>query len=1395
MVPRSRDAGGSGDLGETRLESRVQAAGSASEGLIDQRFQVLETLGHGGMAVVYRVKDLATGREVALKQLLVSPKDKHYDETTALFEREFHTLAELSHPSIIEVYDYGVSDSRAHYTMELLLGGDLRELSPVPWQRACAVFYDVCSSLALLHSRRLVHRDVSPRNLRFSTDGRAKLIDFGAMVPMGPGSLIVGTPQFVAPEVVYRSTLDARTDLFSLGGTFYFALVGRPPFAARDFSDLFDAWANKPVAPSRYVEDIPEVLEALVLSLLSVDPAVRPRSAFEVMQRLAGIAGIHRSEPIAVSRAYLSTPALVGRDDAIATLRARMSDAFAGKGSAALLRGAAGVGRSRMLDAGSLVAKALGATVARAAASGGQRVRFGAAAALAAQLLQTAPEAARTAGERAGVLATLFVPSPTDDAPGRLELRDLGHASLDRRATHRALSRWMLRLSDERPIALCIDDVDGIDEPSAALIAALATECDGHRLFILSTADGEAKPNDEMAFRSLERQSTPVLLSPLTSEETVILFESVFGDVPNVRVLSDTLYAVALGNPASTMALAQHLVDHRVLRYDGGNWTLPARIDDRDVPNSAEDAMRARLTELSETARWLVEAQSLASHASFSRDDYTRLRPDLDSALVDRALRELVTEQVLVSDGRLHALAHRNWSPVLASGMAHATRAERHLALASLYPPTGLAKVRHLLSAGRHSEAVDRVLAILSTIVPEDLIDSDLPGDEVAATLERALDAARSLGRKLGERYDIEQWIVAVSVGTDERFYFRAAPHWLARLKRDSGYDAWCALDSTLEPGDRLSQAMQIAYGAYLATPEDDRVCRPDQALKFLVQFVAISLAVGTRSLDLALLESLPSLLEPFAPLSSAVAAIHENALAAVESICRAQPDRARARWITLHHSLAKEAESDLPHVGLIQRAVAAALASIEAWMGLPSASEWSEGLDDDPFQRVNALLIRRILKLQEGDWEGAERLRKRAEVLALSARIRQMFNNLTMIELGVHMLARDLTGLRQGGDRIEALADRFPGWVPYRHLARGRFLLVQGSLEESLTAFSDALALIAPNAESPYPLHGAWLGSAAGYVEALVELERFEEAREFGERTMDLCETLDVGLPRHEVTRGLVIAEAKLGRHEQAVERIDRAIAEQRAAGVAGLYLGATYEARARVAMSAGDDSALEKFAGLAAHEYRQGRDSPLAARYERLMDDARRAGKALPSLSEFGSGQLTSSVFDSRAAAKTLLVSAMTGAGDRRTRCEHALRLLCNARGMPSGHLYLVERGRASHAASEGASPPDESVGDAVRGWLARELAESEVATRLTNEMPAIETRSSAEFTDENGNRYSPVMLVVADPTSTSCIGVAVFAKELHTSRAVVDSELLATVCAELLKSGDAERLPLPG
>src|SRR6266545_8256199 len=130
------------------------------------------------MAVVYEVEDLTTGRKCALKRLDQPTDPKKQRRAAQLFEQEFHQLAGLAHPRVVEVYDYAIDTEGPYYTMELLGGQDLQQLAPVEWRRACVIARDVCSVLSLVHSRQLIHRDVSPRNVRCASDGSAKLIDF-----------------------------------------------------------------------------------------------------------------------------------------------------------------------------------------------------------------------------------------------------------------------------------------------------------------------------------------------------------------------------------------------------------------------------------------------------------------------------------------------------------------------------------------------------------------------------------------------------------------------------------------------------------------------------------------------------------------------------------------------------------------------------------------------------------------------------------------------------------------------------------------------------------------------------------------------------------------------------------------------------------------------------------------------------------------------------------------------------------------------------------------------------------------------------------------------------------------------------------------------------------------
>ncbi len=503
---------------------------------IASRYRVEDTLGKGGMATVYLVLDTATQRRLALKRLLARHEGEKQEQIDRLFEQEFYTLAQLAHPRVVEAYDFGRDEAGPFYTMELLDGGDLRDLSPVPWQRACALLADVCSVLSLLHSRRLVYRDLNARNVRCTRDLKAKLIDFGAMVPMGPCKHAMGTPAFVAPEVVALQELDARSDLYSLGTVLYYALTARAAYPARNFGELPNAWRSRPRPPSHFAKDIPKELDNLVLSLIDIDPVARPVNAGEVMERLSAIAGFELDEQLLVSQAYLSTPTLVGRAEELLRVRKHMLKAARRRGATLLIEGPAGVGRSRFLNACVLEAKVAGATVLKADASDAHAGNWAAVRALASHLVDELPQLALQAAKpylpvlghilpellgkaapRASAPASPLSrdvaeadaapgAAPNADEPARESRRPDSSPLLDvggrfrswrpppqtseaetiletfedarqlRPRLQAALCDWILDVGESRFLMIAVDDVHRIDEPSAAFIARFSNE-------------------------------------------------------------------------------------------------------------------------------------------------------------------------------------------------------------------------------------------------------------------------------------------------------------------------------------------------------------------------------------------------------------------------------------------------------------------------------------------------------------------------------------------------------------------------------------------------------------------------------------------------------------------------------------------------------------------------------------------------------------------------------------------------------------------------------------------------------------------------------------------------------------------------------------------------------
>ena len=1305
------------------------------------------------MARVYRVADTVVGRELALKQL--TPRDDgRHAALVSQFEAEFNALAQLSHPRVIEVYDYGLTESGPFFTMELLDGGDIADRAPMVWRDACALLYDVCSSLALLHSRRFVHRDVSPRNVRCTRDGRAKLIDFGTMVPMGASNFVAGTPAFVAPEVVHRSALDGRADLFSLGATLYYALTKRSPYPARGFRELAAAWGRKPRPPSSFDPEIPAALDVLVMSLLSLDPARRPRNAYEVMQRLSAIAGLAREEAD-VSQAYLSTPTLIAREGVLAALARQVEAAGKGRGSACLLRGESGVGRSRVLDACVLEAKARGAIVLRASATaaGGD---LAVAQALDDQLREALGE-----------------PAAAPDG----DLSDGFTASL-------------IEAGRRQLLIVAVDDVQRCDQPSASLLAALTARLERTRLLLLLTIDSSAPGRATDAMAVLAEHCLDLGLEPLTRAESEELLSSIFGTVPNLGALGAAIHELARGNPRTTLDLAQHLVDRGALRYADGSWTLPEKIDPAVLPRNAEDAVSERLARLDPVARFMIEAHALSSFDTCSRDEYLALLPDAGHQRIDHALLALLSGQVLVREGDQYAFARRSWAALCRAELDGAQQAARHRALARAYETrSAIASARHLLAAGERAAGLARLYAAVKDGRHDSRTMWEFSGRmrpvELIDTFESAYHAAVELERPPRERVMMQTWIVGLSLLVDDAYYERHADGWRTRLEYDSGYTLYRELEGVSDAQSRLTQALTLLAQRYAATPEAERGYAPQEAIRVLLSYVGVSIAIGSRSCNRALLRSLTPLVEPFAPLSRVIETIRRNTIASAD-MCDGRVEQARAGWLDVYERLGQISETELPTVSMFRHGIAHTIGLVEARLGLASANQWAELLDRDPTQRVNARYLRKVDCLNRGDFEGAERWRKQAEILALHSPMRQMFTGVVTAELWAHAAAGDLVGVKQSLERIVPLSERYPHWIPFRILAEAQFQSLRGDLDLACATFERCLALCTPDAQHPERSFAAWPAAVGAYVDTLCGLGRYQDARRIARDALERCRELGIGGSAHEIARGLALAEARLGDHAGAWARLEELIEARTKLGASGLQLGICYEAGARIAIWTGDEARLKRYAQLTAVEYRYGHGSPLGARYERLMDEARRSGVgALPELTEFVPTSVKTTHGESDAAISSVLES-MSGAVDRHDRAQRALRLLCKARGARMGHLFLRDARGIALAASYGAPRPPDGLHDFLERCLRLEHDPNGSEVTVAHD-PDDDATAVSWWADGQGHVHHPWVLIGKVADSVRQVGVASLVIDDTRGRPADDLQLCSALVSYLIESGD--------
>jgi len=261
------------------------------------KYQIIEALGEGGMATVYKAFDPSLERYVAIK--IIRAMNQIDSDFLIRFQREARALAKLDHPYILKVLDYGEDNGIPYLVMPFVSRGTLKQYTRtrLPYEKAIEIIIPIAEALSYAHQRKIIHRDIKPANILFgesgvpilSDFGIAKMLDAGEQTQLTGTGLGIGTPAYMAPEQ-WNGVADERTDIYALGIVLYELITGRCPFQADTPAAILIKQVQDPLPrPKTFIPDIPENVESLLFKALAKDPLLRFQTMQEFIQGMNSV--------------------------------------------------------------------------------------------------------------------------------------------------------------------------------------------------------------------------------------------------------------------------------------------------------------------------------------------------------------------------------------------------------------------------------------------------------------------------------------------------------------------------------------------------------------------------------------------------------------------------------------------------------------------------------------------------------------------------------------------------------------------------------------------------------------------------------------------------------------------------------------------------------------------------------------------------------------------------------------------------------------------------------------------------------------------------------------------------------------------------------------------------
>ncbi|WP_224242620.1 ATP-binding protein [Hyalangium gracile] len=564
----------------------------ASAEVVGRRYQVLEVVGRGGMGTVYLARDRLAG-VVALKRLHRSVDEIAEDATRSFGSKtappeiaigladEFKVLTSLHHPHVISVLDYGFDDqARPYYTMDLLKGAQTITEAGKHQSHEVRVglLAQVLQALAYMHRWGVIHRDLKPANV-LVVDGQVKVLDFGLAIARErlDGQGTVGTPGFVAPELFEGHPASAASDLFSLGMIAYRLFAAPAP--------------GRPAGLPPGFEESP--LGQVLRKLSAPDPGERYRGAEEALAALTEATG-HQivTETSATRESFLQGARFVGRERELHKLEDVLDQALHGRGSAWLVGGESGVGKSRLLDEVRTLALVRGAVAVRGqGVTGGgspyQEWR---------SVLRWLVLLAEPNDFEAGVLRPLV-----EDLETLLGRAVPAMVELDPEMTQARLFAVVEDLFRRvpQPTVLILEDLHWAHGESLRLLARIASLARTLPLLILASFRDDERPELPTELPMME-----VLRLPRLGESAIaVLTESMIGAAGRSPQIVEMLRRETEGNPFFLVEVVRALADETGQLARIGSAPLPAKV----FPGGVKQIVQRRLARLPPSARELLQ--------------------------------------------------------------------------------------------------------------------------------------------------------------------------------------------------------------------------------------------------------------------------------------------------------------------------------------------------------------------------------------------------------------------------------------------------------------------------------------------------------------------------------------------------------------------------------------------------------------------------------------------------------------------------------------------------------------------------------------------------------------------------------------------------------------------